>query len=123
MSSFKVNKDLLTYLLEENSVHKLLIDQQSIHELDNIEFRNKTQEKKIYQEFLSLKIHEGYIIEIAKTYVDVPSIYFPIKLDNRGRLYTTSVYFNYQGSELAKALILFSCPDIIQRGDAAAIEF
>jgi DNA-dependent RNA polymerase len=121
-SSFKVNKALLTYLLEENSVHKLLIDEQYVHEYENLESRTKTQEET-YQEFLSKKIHERYIIEIAKTYADVPSIFFPIKLDNRGRLYTLPVYFSYQGSELAKALILFDCPDIIQRGDTAAIDF
>lgn len=120
-SSFKVNKELLTYLLEENSVHKLLIDQNAIHEYEYLQ-RNKTQDK-IYQEFLSKKITEGYIIEIAKTYANVPSIYFPIKLDNRGRMYTLPVYFNYQGCELSKALILFDCPDIIKRYDTSSINF
>jgi DNA-directed RNA polymerase len=119
---FKVNKDLLDYLLNKNHIHNLLIDRGYVHEYANLVKRNKSQEKK-YQEFLSKKIMEEYIIEIAKTYANAPEFYFPIKLDNRGRLYPLPVYFNYQGFELAKALILFASPDIIRRNDTVAIEY
>ena len=83
----------------------------------------KVRQEKKYPEFLSKKILEEYIIEIAKAYANAPEFYFPLKLDNRGRLYPLPVYFNYQGSELAKALILFASLDIIRRNDTVAIEY
>jgi hypothetical protein len=118
---FKINKELLNYLLNHNDKHKLLIDNDYKHELSNIK-RNKYQERE-YQQFISKKLLEEYIIKIAKTYSYVPEIYFPIKLDNRGRLYPKTAFFSYQGSELAKALILFAKPDTLNRTDKEAIEY
>lgn len=120
-TSFKVNKELLNYLLRYNHIHKLLIDPDFEHKLLNVK-RNKAQEKE-YQQFLSKKLLEEYIIKIAQTYSNVPEIFFPIKLDNRGRLYPKTAFFHYQGSELAKALILFARPDLIKRSDKEAIEY
>lgn len=121
---FKINKDLLMYLREYNNKHKLLIDPKFKQEaaLRGAVKRNKYQEKE-YQQLLSKNLLEEYIINIANTYSNVPEIYFPIKLDNRGRLYPKSAYFHYQGSELAKALILFARPDTIKRTDREAIEY
>lgn len=118
---FKVNKDLLNYLLKNNHIHKLLINSDYKHEFADIK-RTKRQEKE-YQEFLSKKTLEKYILLIANIYSNVPEIYYPIKLDNRGRLYPNVAYFHFQGSELAKALILFARPDIIKRSDSNAIEY
>ena len=118
---FKVNKDLLNYLLNYNHIHKLLINPEYVHKFADIK-RNKYQEKE-YQKFMSEKILQEYIIKIAYTYSNMPEIYFPIKLDNRGRLYPISPYFHYQGSELAKALLLFAKADIIKRNDTEAIEY
>lgn len=119
---YKVNKDLLDYLWNKNHIHNLLIDRGYVHEYANLVKRNKSPEKK-YQEFWSKKIMEEYIIGIAKAYANVPEFYLPIKLENRGRLYPLPVYFNYQGFELAKALILFASPDIIRRNDTVAIKY
>jgi DNA-directed RNA polymerase, mitochondrial len=118
---FKVNKELLNYLIEYNHIHKLLINPDYKHEFSDIK-RNKSQEIE-YQKFISKKLLEEYIIKIAQTYSNVPEIFFPIKLDNRGRLYPIPAYFHYQASELAKALILFARPDKLKRSDKDAIEY
>lgn len=48
-------------------------------------------------------------------YAEFNAIYFPVKLDLRGRLYCLPSYFNYQSSSIAKSLILFSIPGIINK--------
>lgn len=53
----------------------------------------------------------------------MPEIYFPVRKDFRGRIYTVPHYFNYQGSDLAKALLLFAYPGVINRNDSEAIEY
>lgn len=118
---FKINKPLLNYLLDYNKDHGLLMDSNVQHSLTNIK-RNKRQEKE-YQRYLSKKTSEQYIILIAKLFANIPEIYFPVKLDQRGRLYATTAYFNYQASELAKALILFAIPDTIEITNKNAIEY
>jgi len=118
---FKVNKDLLNYLLKYNTKHKLLISSYYNHEFADIK-RNKSQEKE-YQRFLSKKMLEKYIILIAHIYSNVPEIYFPLRLDQRGRIYPITAYFHYQSSELARSLLLFARPDIIKRNDQTAIEY
>lgn len=118
---FKINKELLNHLVDFNHIYKLLIDPDFQHEFANIS-RNKHQEKE-YQRFLSKKLLEEYIIKIAQTFSSVPEIFFPIRLDQRGRLYPRTVYFHYQSSELAKALLLFSKPDYIERGDIVSVGY
>ena len=119
---FKVNKDLLDYLLRYNSEHQLLTSPDFVHKYEMVKSRTKSQEKE-YQSFLSKKILQEFVINIAQTYSNVSEIYFPVKLDNRGRIYTIPSYFNYQSTELAKALISFAVPGIIHRNDNIAIEY
>nr|ABR20838.1 RNA polymerase [Fusarium proliferatum] len=119
---FKINKELLDYLVLNNDKHKLIIDSNKEHEYSKIKNRTKIEERK-FQQFMSEKMLEQYILKIANTFKDVPEIYFPIMLDNRGRLYPRPAYLNYQGSELAKSLLLFANPDIINRDDHSSIEY
>jgi hypothetical protein len=119
---FKVNKDLLDYLLRHNSEHQLLISPDYVHKYEIVKSRTKSQEKE-YQSFLSKKVLQEFVINIAQTYSNVSEIYFPVKLDNRGRVYTVPSYFNYQSTELAKALISFAIPGIIHRNNNNAIEY
>ena len=49
-----------------------------------------------------------HIIRTAIVYSDVKEFFIPVKIDNRGRLYAQTDYFNYQSTELAKSLLLFS---------------
>lgn len=60
---------------------------------------------------------------MANTYRNVPGIYFPVMLDFRGRLYSRVSYLNYQGSELAKSLLLFARPGCIERNNKVAIDY
>jgi DNA-directed RNA polymerase len=121
-TAYKVNKELLDYLTNFNHIHKLLIEPDHQHEYANIAKRDKYQEKE-YQSYLSKKLLQEYIIKIAQTYSNVPEIYFPIRLDQRGRLYPRPIYFHYQSSELAKALLQFANPDYINREDIKSIEY
>lgn len=63
------------------------------------------------------------MISIANTYKNIPELYFPLMMDFRGRIYPRVTYLNYQGSELAKSLLLFSRPGIIERTNTQAIEY
>ena len=44
-------------------------------------------------------------------------------MDQRGRLYYSSTYLNYQGSELAKALLLFANPGIITKKNLNIVKY
>ena len=44
-------------------------------------------------------------------------------LELRGRLYSRVSYLNYQGSELAKSLLLFARPGYIGRNNKVAIDY
>ena len=77
----------------------------------------------LYQKYFSNKQTQGYILNIALTYQNAPEIYFPIRLDNRGRMYPIPYYLNYQSTELAKALLQFNKGDTIDRSDIESIYF
>ena len=61
-----------------------MIDKDEKHKYQDIK-RNAAQEKE-YQSFLSKKILEQNIINIAQAYSNVPEIYFPVTMDFRGRI-------------------------------------
>ena len=50
-------------------------------------------------------------------------IYFPVRLDQRGRIYCEPLYFNYPSCELAKSLISFANPGTLERKDTTAISY
>lgn len=86
MSSVKLgfNVDLFNYLLHDGSF--LLNDTESL------------SDSELYQRKIQLNVPE--------TYLNTP-IYIPLQADWTGRIYTTSIFANYQGDDLSLSLIEF----------------
>lgn len=97
---FKVNKDLLKFLSTYLG-NSLLIQSSEFEAYGNFESLSKYKKGK-YKSHKSKLVHQEYILKIADLYKEFNSIYFPVKLDHRGRLYCVPAYFNYQSSDLAK---------------------
>lgn len=115
---FKINTELLNYILNTPG----FINKDIYPPFYDVKKRNKVQESE-YQKWLSEKILNDFIISIADTYSNVPEIYFPLMMDFRGRIYPRVTYLNYQGSQLAKSLLLFAYPGSIKRNNIKAIEY
>ncbi len=119
-TSYKINEEVLEFIQEYGVDYGLIEDVNQKHPLEDIK-RNKRQDK-IYRAYKSKIILEQNILGVANTFINM-SIYFPVRLDQRGRIYCEPLYFNYQSSELAKSLISFTFPGIINRRDTNAIEY
>ena len=104
--AFKINKDVLYYVLNEwNDPNSLFFNGQNqlleiLPEDKGVELKRKLSHNSKVQ----LNVN---ILKIALLYKDV-NFYLPMFLDFRGRMYVTSSYLSYQGSDLARALLLFS---------------
>lgn len=63
------------------------------------------KKKREYLSGISSYLLQSNILSIANVLRNVEKIYFPIRLDIRGRLNCVAhSLFNYQGNELAKSL-------------------
>lgn len=109
---FKINKDLLDFIMEDSL--GLLIDTGIKPPYHDVPKRTKMQDKA-YKGFISnLHVQEN-ILSIADFFSNVPKLYFPIRCDQRGRIYPKTDYFNYQSTDLAKSLLLFAEPSVVSR--------
>ena len=117
---YKINTDVLNFLQTNGKMFNILIDDNKITK-DCIE-NSSDYKKKELRKLKSQKHLKLTILELAFIYKDMNSIYFPLRLDNRGRVYCESHYLNYQGSDLAKSLLSFAIPGFILRDDNNAIE-
>ena len=72
---------------------------------------------------MSKIILQETVLGLAEFYSRFNEIYFPVRLDQRGRLYCSPAYLNYQSNDLAKALLLFAIPGIIKRDDKQAVKY
>ena len=66
---------------------------------------------------------ENYILNIAEAYKSVANIYFPVRLDQRTRLYCLTDLYNYQSNDLAKSWLSFSNCATIYKHDTEAINY
>lgn len=119
-TSFKINSVLLQYLISEGK--HLLLDKNEKHPLE-FKSKNTKREKGLIESHYSKINLQETILEIALCYDSIPYMYIPVRIDQRGRLYCLADWLNYQGTELAKALILFNQPGLIARNDTTAINF
>lgn len=119
---FKINTEVLDFIYNNAQTYKLVTDPKFIHPL---EFKKKLtmHEAKELEGFRSKKYLEMNILGIANIYRLVPEFFIPIRMDNRGRIYCISNYLNYQSTELAKALLLFSRAEKILKSDKDAIKY
>jgi len=63
------------------------------------------------------------ILGIAEFFRKFSRIYFPVRLDQRGRLYCISSYLNYQSNELSKALLSFAIPGILTKNSTQSVVY
>ena len=112
---------MLTFLLSSKGRH-LLINENDMCKFINVKDLSKYLQEK-HKSLQSKFLLQEFILNIADLFKDFNSIYFPVKLDHRGRLYCIPPYFNYQSSDLAKALILFSKPGIISKDNLDSIKY
>lgn len=118
---FNINIPLLNFITY-NDKYSLLIDMLTPHEFESLEKKNKYQESK-YRSHNNKILLRKTIFEIVNFYKQFIEIYFPVRLDQTGRLYCSSNFFNYQSNELSKALILFANPGIINKNDMSSIKY
>lgn len=117
---FKINQPLLDYINSEGAKHNLLIDPYIKHKFEDLEKRTKYQQS-VFTSHNSKVVLQETILGIAEFYRRFSKIYFPLRLDQRGRLYCSPSYLNYQSNELSKALLLFAEPGIINKNNLNSI--
>jgi DNA-directed RNA polymerase len=123
---YKINLDTLQYVIKYGLEKGILLDVSSNKFqkfLDNPYKGFNKDESKKYRSLYSKLILERNIISIAQAYSKVERIYFPVRLDNRTRIYCETDYFDYQKNDLAKGLITFARPGVLTKIDTEAIKY
>jgi DNA-directed RNA polymerase len=116
---FKINEEVLDFILNNNSKFNFYIDENKPHKFEDA--LTNTARKKSYKKHVSQLMHQKTVLEIVNTFKGFSEIYFPVRIDKRGRMYCLPSYFSYQGDELSKSLIMFANPGTIKRTDVHAI--
>jgi hypothetical protein len=120
--AFKINENVLDFILKNNKKYNFYIESNYNHPLT---LKNKLTpiEVKELEGFYSRRYLEQNILGLAIIFREVPSFYIPVRLDYRGRLYCITEYFNYQNIDLAKSLIEFSVGEKIFLSDEESINY
>nr|QWO71370.1 RNA polymerase [Termitomyces sp. T123] len=120
--AFKINENVLDFILLNNDKYDFFIKANYIHPLSLKESLNLA-EKREMESFKSRKYLELNILGLVHIFREVPAFYLPVRLDYRGRLYCVTEYLNYQGIELAKGLLEFSVGENVYLSDEIAIKY
>lgn len=121
-TAFKINTPFLNYILDNWEKHNLLLDPTTKHKYADLEKMTRYQ-KSVYDSYNSKVVLQESILGIAQFFSKFPEIYFPVRLDQRGRLYCTPNFLNYQSKELSKALLLFANPGVINKNNYKSIAY
>lgn len=123
---YKINIDTLNFLYKYGYDKNILLDVSSTNfkKFLSNPYKGFSDEKaKEYRSLYSKMMLEYNILSIAQTFSKVDRLYFPLRLDNRLRVYCETNYFDYQKNDLAKGLISFARPGIITKMDKEVIKF
>jgi len=102
---FKINVDFLNYISSEwNNLDSLLFKGEN--KLKEFNKDMKIEDKRLIESHNSKYFYIKNTINIAILYSNV-TFYLPTFADFRGRIYPLSQYLSYQGSDIARALLLF----------------
>ena len=124
--AYKINIETLRYIMFNGLSKNIIINPED----DDIKDFNLNPYKKISKKIkrdvkskLSKVQLENYIINIAQAYSSTPEIYFPVRLDQRTRIYCETDFLNYQSNDLAKSLLSFVNGGALYKHDIEAINY
>jgi DNA-directed RNA polymerase len=118
---YKINRELLEFIQDNNIKYDLLINKFKPHKYAHLDKRTTFRENELRSHNSAVIMQEN-ILDIVGIYRNFSKIYFPVRLDSRGRLYPEPAFFHYQSNELPKALLLFAKPSVIHRSDKRTID-
>lgn len=116
---YKINTEVLDFI-SKNTDLNLIYDIHKPHKYQNIK-RNKLQ-NSAYKTYVGQLLNQEITLDIASVFRNFSKFYLPVRLDQRGRMYCSPPYLSYQGTDLAKSLLLFATPEIIQR-DSDCVDY
>lgn len=119
---FRINNTLLEFILENGDKFGLLLDNTVKHKFAGLDKRTRYQEQVLKSHNSKVMLQDN-VIWIAQFFEKFPEIYFPVRLDQRGRVYCSPNYLNYQSNELSKALLLFANPGIISKDNLRSTNY
>ena len=116
---YKINGEVLNFI----NLNSFLYKEEILTESHKLESKNKltSKERKDLQKYISRKELQNHILSIADLFLNIPEFYFNNRIDGRGRLYCVTEYLNFQSTDLAKSLLLFSIPNEISRFDERSL--
>ena len=121
--AFKINTNVLDFITTyPNYFDKELLDPDFVHPLSKLTKLNKYDRNELTKYYSKIDLQQN-ILNIAYVYAELPEFYFIVRLDSRGRLYCITEFLNYQSTELAKSLLLFSKPILVRKTDYLAINY
>jgi len=104
---YKINKNVYNFIIKNNDKFNLTLIN-ATHPLENKKDRLGKHQLIELTSFKSKRFVDESILNIANCYINADEIFIPTRIDYRGRIYCNTSYLNYQGTELAKSLLMFS---------------